>query len=54
MERFVDAYTQHLARENAELLPMAARLLDDAALREIGSAMQRRRGIDATPRSPRG
>ena len=43
----VELYTQHIAREEAELLPMAARLLDDAALERIGRAMRLRRGIDA-------
>lgn len=38
-------YEQHLRREEAELLPMAARLLDDAALEQIGRAMRLRRGI---------
>ena len=41
----VTAYEQHLAREDAELLPMAARLIGDAALQQIGRAMRLRRGI---------
>ncbi|MCC7325926.1 MAG: hemerythrin domain-containing protein [Burkholderiales bacterium] len=41
-----ELYARHIAREEAELLPMAARLLDDDALERIGSAMRRRRGID--------
>ena len=45
VERFVAAYTQHLAREESELLPMATRLIDDARLRDIGRAMRLRRGI---------
>lgn len=44
------AYEKHTAREDAELLPLAARLLDANALREIGQAMQTRRGLGATPR----
>ena len=47
VERFVAAYTQHLAREEAELLPMAARLIDETTLQAIGRAMRLRRGIDA-------
>ena len=39
------AYRQHLAREDAELLPMAARLIGDAPLQQIGRAMRLRRGI---------
>lgn len=42
---FIAAYRAHLVREDAELLPMAARLLDDAALGRIGRAMRQRRGI---------
>ena len=42
---FVDLYERHIAREDAELLPMAARLLDDAALDRIGLAMRGRRGV---------
>ena len=38
-------YERHIAREESELLPMAARLLDDAALERIGRAMRARRGI---------
>lgn len=45
VERFVAAYTQHLQREESELLPMAARLIDDAQLQQIGRAMRLRRGI---------
>lgn len=45
---FVQLYAQHIAREEAELLPMAARLLDDAELDRIGLAMRARRGL-ATP-----
>jgi hemerythrin-like domain-containing protein len=41
----VERYRAHIAREDAELLPMAARLLDDAALQQIGRAMRERRGI---------
>lgn len=41
---FVRLYEQHIAREEAELLPMAARLLSDAELDRIGLAMRSRRG----------
>lgn len=43
----IELYESHIEREEAELLPMAARLLDDAALEQIGRAMRLRRGIDA-------
>jgi len=38
-------YQSHIAREEDELLPMAARLLSDSALDQIGRAMRERRGI---------
>jgi len=44
VQAFVGLYERHIAREEAELLPMAARLLDDAALDRIGLAMRARRG----------
>lgn len=43
----VDGYQRHIEREDNELLPMAERLLDDAALARIGGAMRARRGIAA-------
>jgi hemerythrin-like domain-containing protein len=43
-QAFVGLYERHMAREEAELLPMAARLLDDATLDRIGLAMRARRG----------
>lgn len=42
---FVGLYELHIAREEAELLPMAARLLGDAELDRIGLAMRARRGL---------
>ncbi len=42
---FVGLYEQHIAREEAELLPLAARLLSDAELDRIGLAMRSRRGL---------
>ena len=44
---FVQLYEQHIAREEAELLPMAARLLSDVELDRIGLAMRERRGLAA-------
>ena len=46
VEAFTGLYAEHLALEEAELLPMAARLLGEAAIDEIGRAMRARRGID--------
>jgi hemerythrin-like domain-containing protein len=45
VEDFVLYYEQHLAVENDELLPMAARLLGEAQLDAIGRAMRARRGV---------
>jgi hemerythrin-like domain-containing protein len=45
VQALVDLYTQHIAREEAELLPMAARLLSDAELDRVGLAMRARRGL---------
>lgn len=42
---FVAAYRAHIARENAELLPTAARLLDDDALFRLSRAMTARRHV---------
>lgn len=47
VEAFVVLYEQHIAHEEGELLPMAARLLDDDALDRVGKAMRERRGITA-------
>lgn len=41
---FIALYKRHIAREEAELLPMAGRLLSDAELDRIGLAMRARRG----------
>ena len=45
VESLVGLYERHIAREEGELLPMAARLLSDEALGRIGRAMRERRGI---------
>lgn len=42
----IELYERHIAYEEAGLLPMAARLLGDAALDRIGRAMRLRRGIE--------
>ena len=42
---FVNAYRTHILREDTELLPMAARLLDQGPLQAIGQAMRARRGF---------
>ena len=45
VDPLVELYVQHMAHEEAELLPMAARLLSDPALESVGRAMRERRGI---------
>ncbi|MBW6493167.1 MAG: hemerythrin domain-containing protein [Burkholderiaceae bacterium] len=45
VDPLIALYEQHIAREEAELLPMAARLLSDSTLDVIGRAMRVRRGI---------
>ena len=45
VEALVAGYERHIAREESELLPMAARLLGDAELAQIGRSMRERRGI---------
>lgn len=42
---FVQAYRSHILKEDTELLPMAARLLGNDALKGIGQAMRARRGF---------
>lgn len=45
VDALVVLYERHIAREEAELLPLAARLLGEAELDRIGRAMRERRGI---------
>jgi hemerythrin-like domain-containing protein len=45
VQAFVAAYAAHIEKEDTELLPMAARLLSDADITRIGTAMRVRRGI---------
>jgi hemerythrin-like domain-containing protein len=40
------AYTAHIAREEGEMIPLAARTLGPATLAEIGKEMAARRGVD--------
>jgi len=43
--RLSELYASHIAREEQELLPLAARLLGAAQLDQVGRAMRERRGI---------
>lgn len=47
VEGLAQLYERHIAREESELLPMAARLLGEEELARIGRAMRARRGIGA-------
>ncbi len=47
VESLASLYERHIAREEAELLPMAARLLADGDLERVGRAMRERRGVAA-------
>lgn len=53
VEALTSLYEQHMAREDDELMPLAARLLGEAELVRIGIAMRARRGIDG-PKRPAG
>jgi hemerythrin-like domain-containing protein len=50
VDLFVALYQSHIERERIELLPMAARLLTDEALEQVGKSMRRRH--DGTTRRP--
>ena len=45
VRRLADLYRSHIAREEAELLPFAARILSIDQLDGVGRAMRERRGI---------
>jgi len=45
VDAFVGLYERHIEREERELLPMAARLLSEVELDDVGRAMRERRGI---------
>lgn len=45
VNRFCDLYGAHIAYEEANLIPLAERLLDEAAIAAIGKAMAARRGL---------
>jgi hemerythrin-like domain-containing protein len=50
---FRAAYERHIALEEAELLPLARRVLDSSLLELLGNSMARRRGVQrAAPLTP--
>jgi hemerythrin-like domain-containing protein len=46
---FNTAYAQHISLENSQLLPLAAQLLDEQQISELGDKMARRRGAEFKP-----
>ena len=42
---YVDAYHAHMSKEEGQLAPMAKRLFSPQQMEQLGTAMQRRRGI---------
>jgi hemerythrin-like domain-containing protein len=48
---FKAAYERHIALEEAELLPLARRVLDESILRALGGRMARRRGVNLPSRA---
>ena len=44
-KEFTAAYESHIAREEAQLLPLAAKILDRDSLDHLGASMARRRGV---------
>ena len=45
VQRFCDAYAAHMAKEEANIAPMAKRIFSAEQMAQLGSAMQQRRGI---------
>ena len=45
LHKLRDLYARHIAVEDTELFPLAARLLDDKQLQQVGSEMAQRRGL---------
>ncbi|HZV65242.1 MAG TPA: pyridoxamine 5'-phosphate oxidase family protein, partial [Telluria sp.] len=45
VRRFVQRYTAHMEREEANIAPMAKRLFNPAQMAQLGRAMQQRRGL---------
>ena len=49
VENFSAAYERHIALENAQLLPLAAQLLNEQQLDSLGEKMANRRGVEIKP-----
>lgn len=48
-QSFAEATERHIATEEAELLPLARRVLGDSLLAPVGASMARRRGVARQP-----
>jgi pyridoxamine 5'-phosphate oxidase len=46
VQRFAQRYLNHMEREESTMAPMALRLFDPQQMKQLGQAMQRRRGIE--------
>jgi pyridoxamine 5'-phosphate oxidase len=46
VQRFSQRYLNHMEREESTMAPMALRLFDAQQMKQLGQAMQRRRGIE--------
>lgn len=49
VETFTTVYERHIALENAQLLPLSARLLSQQQLHDLGRKMADRRGVSVIP-----
>ena len=49
VQRFSQRYSSHMEREESTMAPMAVRLFSAEQMLQLGTAMQRRRGIEAEP-----
>jgi pyridoxamine 5'-phosphate oxidase len=52
VQRFSQRYLSHMEREESTMAPMALRLFDQQQMKQLGQAMQRRRGIDTGEPAP--
>jgi pyridoxamine 5'-phosphate oxidase len=52
VQRFTQRYLGHMEREESMVAPMALRLFGPQQMAQLGRAMQRRRGIEATVAAP--
>lgn len=51
LHKLHDLYARHIELEDKELFPLAARLLDEKRLQQVGSEMAERRGLNYPPQT---